>query len=286
MIYLILSIVSSTLILIVFRFFERFKINIFQGIVYNYITACSIGILFFGDEWKPEHLHQGSWIPFVFIVGTLFISLFLMMGISSQKNGIGITSVTVKMSLAIPVLAAILLYNESVYLTKIIGIIAALVGVFLISYNKKKGEKNKGSIWFLILLFVGSGLLDTIVNYVEKVASGELSLALFSAFGFGVAACFGLIIMLYKIIRKDISLQKRAILGGVILGVPNFFSIYFLMMAIRFSDFSDSETYALNNTGVVIASFTIGVLVFKESTTTLKITGGVIAVAAILLLTL
>jgi drug/metabolite transporter (DMT)-like permease len=273
---------------VIFRIFERFKINVFQGIVYNYITACSVGFLIFGDEWKPGDLDQGTWIPYVFIVGALFISLFVMMGKSSQENGIGITSVTVKMSLAIPVIAAIFLYNESIYLTKVIGIIAALIGVFLITYQKKKSSKKgkRANVLFLIVLFVGSGLLDSVVNYVEKVAAGELSLALFSAIGFGVAASLGLVFMLIKVLRKDIQLQKRAILGGILLGIPNFFSIYFLMMAIRFSEFSDSVTYALNNTGVVIASFAVGIIAFKESTTPLKILGGVIAIAAILLLTL
>src|SRR5690554_2250110 len=129
MMFLILSIASSTLILILFRIFERFNIHVFQAIVYNYITACGIGVLFFGDEWKPGDLSTGSWIPYAFIVGALFIGLFLMMGRSSQENGIGTTSVTVKMSLAIPVLAAIFLYNETVYATKVLGIITALIGV-------------------------------------------------------------------------------------------------------------------------------------------------------------
>jgi len=193
MIYLLLSIASSLIILVIFRIFERYKVNVFQAIVYNYFTGCAVGFFLFSDEWKPGDLSTGNWIPYVFLVGALFIALFLMMGKSSQENGIGITSVTVKMSLAIPVLAAIFLYNESIYLSKVIGIIAALVGVFLITYQKKvaKDKGGRGKLWFLIVLFLGSGLLDTIVNYVEKVAAGELSIALFSAFSFGVAACFG-----------------------------------------------------------------------------------------------
>src|SRR5690554_2232748 len=80
MIYLLLSILCSTLILDIFRIFERNSMNVFQGIVYNYITACAVGFLIFGDEWNNEHLPQGTWIPYVFIVGTLFISLFSMIG--------------------------------------------------------------------------------------------------------------------------------------------------------------------------------------------------------------
>nr|WP_133122183.1 EamA/RhaT family transporter [Brumimicrobium salinarum] len=247
-----------------------------------------MGLIFFGDEWKPTDWSQGTWIPFAFLVGSLFISLFVMMGKSSQENGIGITSVTVKMSLAIPVLAAFFLYDESIYFTKIVGIIAALIGVFLITFQKKKAHDSgkKANIIFLIILFVGSGLLDTVVNYVEKVAAGSLSLALFSAISFGIAATIGMSIMLFKASFKKIQLQKRAIFGGLILGIPNFFSIYFLMMAIRFSGFSDSVTYALNNTGVVITSFLMGIMAFKEATTSLKIIGGIVSIIAILLLIL
>ncbi|WP_107038888.1 DMT family transporter [Brumimicrobium mesophilum] len=288
MFYLLLSILSSTFILVFFRMFERFKINVFQSIVYNYITACIVGFIIFGDEWKAGDLTTGNWIPYAFILGALFIGLFLLMGKSAQENGIGITSVTVKMSLVIPVIAAIFLYNEEVYWTKIIGILAALVGVFLITYQKKVNAKEKGqsNILYLILLFLGSGLADLIVNYVEKVAVGDLSLAIFSAILFGVAASIGSVIMLVKKLKNELQLQKRAILGGILLGIPNFFSIYFLMMAIRFGNFSDSITYAMNNTGVVISAFIVGILFFKESTTPLKIIGGVVSIAAILLLTL
>lgn len=288
MIYLLLSILSSTLILIIFRVFERYKINVFQSIVYNYITACIVGFLIFGDEWKSGDLSTGSWIPFAIITGALFIGLFLLIGKSAQENGIGITSVTVKMSLAIPVIAAIFLYDESIYLTKIMGIIAALVGVFLITYQKRLNTKKSGksNILYLILLFLGSGLADSLVNYVEKVAAGELSLAIFSSILFGVAAIIGIIILAIKLLQKNTILQKRALLGGFLLGIPNFFSIYFLMMAIRFGNLSDSVTYAVNNTGVVIAAFVVGILVFKESTTTLKIVGGLVSIAAIFLLTL
>ena len=288
MIYLLLSIFNATLIFVIFRIFKHFKIDILQGIFYNYITACGVGFLFFGEEWQPLDFSQSTWIPFAFIVGLLFISLFVMMGKSAQENGIGITSVAVKMSLAIPVLAAIFLYDESVYWSKVLGIITALTGVFFITYQKKDKVKNKpkNNVWFLVILFLGSGILDTSLNYVEKVAIGDFSLALFSAIGFGIAAFFGLLLIIYKLLRNKIQLQKSALLGGIILGIPNFFSIYFLMMAIRYSGFSDSVTYALNNTGIVIASFIVGILVFKESTTMLKIIGGLIAIAAILLLTI
>ena len=217
-------------------------------------------------------------------IGVLFITLFLIMGKSAQENGIGITSVTVKMSLAIPVVLAIYIYAESVYLAKILGVIAALVGVFLITYQKKSEKKAKnGNYWFLIVLFLGSGALDTLLNYVEKKALGDLSPALFSAIGFGIAGCIGLLVLSIALFLRKQQLKLKNIIAGILLGVPNYFSIYFLIMAIR-EPMDDSITYALNNVGIVMASFALGIVFFKESVTRLKIIGGIVAIGAILLL--
>lgn len=284
MIYLFLSIFFSTLILVVFRLFTRFQVNTFQAIVFNYIVAFAVGFGLYGSMWSNDLVSQGSWIPFTFIIGVLFITLFLIMGKSAQENGIGITSVTVKMSLAIPVVLAIYIYAESVYLAKVLGVIAALIGVFLITYQKKSEKKARsGNYWFLIILFLGSGALDTLLNYVEKKALGDLSPALFSAIGFGIAGCIGLLVLFVALIMGKQHLKWKNILAGILLGIPNYFSIYFLIMAIR-EPMDDSITYALNNVGIVMASFALGIIFFKESVTRLKLIGGIIAIVAILLL--
>ena len=286
MIYLILSIFTSSIILVIFRKFKENNINTFQAIVFNYVVAFSVGFLFFGKEWSNEMMGTGSWQPYALIIGTLFISLFLLMGKSAQENGIGVTSVTVKMSLVIPVIFAIWLFKEDVFLTKVVGIILALVGVFLITYQKKKGKKaNAKNSLFLVILFLGSGVLDASINYVEKKALGDLSPALFTAIGFGIAGLIGGIVLTIAVLFKKQKIKLRNVIGGVILGVPNFFSIYFLIMAIR-QPLDDSITYALNNVGIVLLSYLLGILLFRESTSTIKIIGGLVAVTSIVLMSI
>lgn len=285
MMYLLLSIFCSTLILVIFRLFKKYGVNTFQAIVLNYVIAFIVGFSLYGESWDLKFVYEeNDWIPFALVIGALFISLFLLMGKSSQENGIGITSVTVKMSLAIPVLMAIIIYNEAVYATKVIGIVLALIGVFLITYQKKQtAGRDYRSILFLIILFLGSGLLDTLLNYVEKRALGDLSPALFSAIGFGIAGTLGLVILFVALLLKKQKLRWKNMIAGIVLGIPNFFSIYFLIMAIR-QPMEDSITYAMNNVGIVMASYVVGILFFKEATTTLKIVGGIVSVTAILLL--
>jgi drug/metabolite transporter (DMT)-like permease len=206
---------------------------------------------------------------------------------SAQENGIGVTSVTVKMSLAIPVMMAVILYQESIYFMKITGVVGALVGVFLLTYQKAaaKASSTKAKAIALVVLFLGSGLLDTLLNYVEKKLLTDLTPALFSAVGFGVAGVIGLVVLTIKVLLKQEKLAFKNVLAGIGLGIPNYFSIYFLIMAIRYTPTDDSITYALNNVGIVVASFLVGVIVFKETLSKRKLIGGLVAIVSLFLLT-
>ena len=283
MIFLLLSILFSAGILVVFKLFEKYQVNTFVAIVINYFVAFLVGASLFGSQWHPISLEENSWMPYALLIGILFISLFLLMGKSAQQNGIGITSVVVKMSLAIPVVFAIYLYQESINTLKIIGVIAAIVVVLLITYQKKTTEKSKKSaikILFLIILFIGSGLLDTLINYVEKTQLSLLTPALFSAISFGIAGLLGAVVLVFQL-QKGLKIKRIDLFGGIFLGIPNYFSIYFLIMAIR-HPLDDSITYALNNVGIVLLSFTLGLLFFQEKITKLKLVGVVIAIFAII----
>jgi drug/metabolite transporter (DMT)-like permease len=280
MIALVLSILCSTAIFVLFKLFEKHRINIFQAIVVNYFTAFGIGILFFASDWEPAAMHAPNWIYFVFVSSLLFIGLFLIMGISSQKNGVASTSVAVKMSMAFSMILMIVLYGESLNFLKILGILLALLGVMLVSFSGAKNSK-RNSAWMLLFLFVGSGMLDFVLNYAQKNVLGVLSPALFSAFGLGCAGLIGLIILLYQLVKKRQQIHFKSILAGIVLGIPNFFSIYLLLLSYKTTGLNDSSVLALTNVGVVVCSALIGFSFFKESRSSLKFLGLVASISAI-----
>ena len=104
MISLLLTIILTSLILVQFKLYPKYEINTFQSIVFNYVAAFTCGFAFFGKDWNSNSLDHGSWPYLAIISGVLFISLFLVMGLSSQKNGVAMTSVAVKMSMALTLL--------------------------------------------------------------------------------------------------------------------------------------------------------------------------------------
>lgn len=284
MIALIGTIICSTLLLVIFRIFERYEIDSFQAIVVNYFTAFICGISIYAADIQPAILTNLTWIPFIGVSAILFISLFIIMAISAQKNGIASTSVAVKMSMALSMLGMILIYKEAISFLKISGVLLALLGVFLLAGANKGTNKNSSS-FMLVILFFGSGLLDLHLNYAQKVALSNLSPPLFTAFGFGLAGCIGLVVYIIQGIRSSYKpVRAKNIIAGVTLGIPNFYSIYFILKSYRTLNWQDSSVLAVANVSIVILSVFVGLLVFKEQVNKIKIAGILSALLAITLL--
>lgn len=284
MITLILAILSSSLIFVIFKLFNRFNIDTFQAIVFNYFTAFLCGVILFGHEWQSSAWQKGDWQFYVLVCSILFISLFILMGWSSQRNGVAMTSAAVKMSMAMSMLLMILLYGELVTLIKIVGISLAFLGVFLVSFGKEESSLEKGAHWMLIVLFIGSGVLDFVLNYVQKYEMGSLSPSLFSAFGFGMAGLIGSTILAVNVLKGKARIELKNVLAGIILGIPNYFSIFLLISSYRSTGWNDSTVLAINNVAIVIFSALVGFLFFKEPAGWRKFAGLTVSLLAIVLL--
>jgi drug/metabolite transporter (DMT)-like permease len=279
MIPLVLSVASSSLIFVLFKLFERYKIDMFQAIVANYFTAFLIGFGLYHNEWNSDALNNNSWMIFAVVTAVLFISLFFVMGISSQKNGVASTSVAVKMSMAISLVMMIVGYSESVSFLKIGGIALAFLGVYLVSSGKE--QRKSHAAWMLLVLFIGSGALDFTLNVVQKHFLGDLTSSLYSAISLGLAGAFGSVILLTNLIRKKTRFSGRSLLAGTILGIPNYFSIYLLLLSYKTTGWNDSTVLAVTNVSVVLCSALIGFIIFKEQSTTKKLIGLLAAILAI-----
>ena len=286
MIPLYLSIFSSTIIFVLFKLFKKYQIDTFQAIVFNYFTAAICGIGLYHEEWSSKAMESPSWIPFVFISAALFIGLFFLMGESTQENGVASTSIAVKMSMAISLLLIIIAYSEKLTLLKVLGICMAFIGVYLVSINSQKNKINSNSKWMLVFLFFGSGTLDFTLNYVQNNELNHLSSSLFSAFGLGLAGVFGSVILLINVFRGKAKIKLQNIIAGIVLGIPNYFSIYLLMLSYHSTGWDDSTVLAVTNVGVVLVSAIIGFTFFKENATKRKIFGLAAAIISILILSI
>lgn len=278
MIWLFASILVSSIIFVIFKTFHRYKVNNLEAIIVNYIVAATLGFILFGDIPTKEHVNSSFGIT-ALLVGFLFITLFNIMAKVTQQNGVSVASVSNKMSVVIPVIVALIIYNDSLTILKISGILFALVGIYLVT---KKEHKLKNANWlFPLVLFLGSGILDSLLNYAEAKVVGENELGLFTPFAFSIAAIFGI---LYLIIKRQVP-SLKSVGFGLLLGIPNYFSILILLKALESSGFESSIVFPLNNMGVVLLSTIISFFAFQEKLSAKNYAGIAISILAICLIT-
>lgn len=285
MIYLLLSILSSTIIFVVFRLYKTYEVNTLQAIIVNYFIACTVGFVGY-IESREELLRipTESWFPGTLFLGAMFITVFNLAAITTQKSGMAVVSVATKMSVAIPVFFGIFLYNESTGFLKLLGIALALIAVYLSSIKSKEGLKiKKRNLIFPMLVFLGSGIIDTSINFLENFYVSETDVGLFSTTIFAVAGIIGFSILVFQRFMGKLKVSWKNIAGGIALGIPNYFSIYFLVLALRSPGFENSVIFTLNHVGIVLASTLVGIIFFKEVLLRKNWIGLVLAIISILL---
>ena len=277
MIFLILAIFSSVILFFLFKEFEKQKINTHNAITFNYLIACIMGFLLHPTKNELNSILYADWLIPTIILGLLFIIMFNIMAITTQKLGVSIASTAAKMSLIIPVLIAYFINtNTPLSNLKISGIIIGLISVY---FTFKKETKVNKSIIFAVVLFIGSGLTDATIDYIRNIYLNEVSeFTLFIITIFFVAFILGLINIFFnkqKINFKDIK-------AGLILGVPNYFSIYFVLKSLEI--LGSITVFPVLNIGIVLISSTISWLFYKEKISKINWIGIFLACISILLI--
>jgi drug/metabolite transporter (DMT)-like permease len=226
------------------------------------------------------------WLPWAILMGFTFILLFNIIAYTARNIGVAVASVANKLSLVIPFLFSILLYSEAASSWQISGIILGLAAVVLTCYpSNAPGTIRHKRLAIIILapaiLFIGSGLLDTMIKYVEQrfLNAENDDEYLISAFFF--AALIGLVITVIQVLRGKMHIDKRAVLAGIIIGIPNYFSLWCLVKVLKLYPVSSSIIIPVNNMGIVLFSAIAAFLLFRERLSLLNWTGILLAIGAI-----
>ena len=244
------------------------------------MAASILGLLFF----THQNIHltlQADWLPYSILVGILFITLFFLIGNSSQKAGIAVTSLANKLSLVFPVFFSIVYFREDITLLKTTGLFTAFIAISLTVYKKELKKTNLIFVVLPLLIFVGGGVTDSIVKLVQALKSTPEEAGLFSTYVFIVAFAIALIISLLKNKNKINSLYAPTLILGITLGIVNFGSLYFIINALNFSKINSSLVFTLNNMCIVALSAISGYLLFHEKLSKLNVAGLLLAIVSL-----
>lgn len=287
MIYLIGSIVFTSWLTLAFKVVQRWRADTFQAIVFNYITCVITGSFVHGSALNYAEITHKPWFGWACVMGTVFISLFYLIGATTQRIGVAVASVANKLSLVIPFIFSVILYHEGITAFKIAGIAVALAAVVLTCYPRKQEEGHVRDKWlyFLpVIVFIGSGLLDTMIKYVEQKYLNPSNQDEYLITAFSTAATLGTVTLITKLLTGKTRLTYKSVLSGIMIGVPNYFSIWCLLQVLKLYAGNSSAIIPINNMGIVLFSAVMAWLMFKERLSVINWLGILLAMGSIALI--
>ena len=289
MIYLILAILFSSAIFVVMRLFKRFNLDNHQALAWNYAMAAGLGYVMSAIHGPLTSPVSEAWFPLSLLTGFWFILTYVLMTVSSQRSGVTVTSLSSKLSVVIPTLFGILVLKERLGIVSAIGIALALVALFLVVSKKNKddvvADKAKPSALIILLpifIFFGTGIGDVLMKITET-ANQSSDMTPMIAFIYLVSFLFGVILVIFDLAKGKTKWQWKSALGGIVLGAVNFFSTYSIYHAMRV--FDNVVLFPIYNIGVVSLTALIGLVFFREKLTWKNYLGLVLAIIAVLLIT-
>ena len=279
MIWILLSVLSASSLFIVFKQFDRYGVDRFTAVLFNYLFAGATGLMLF-DLQVRQALDCQNCLFFTFSLGFIFVTLFNLLAFVTSKNGASTSVLANKMAFVLPVFLSVFVFGESLNWQLILALLIGLIGLYL-AVKPAVEQKHKNSLFWPFVLFIGSGVLDFLLKIGERYVLSDWSSSMLTVAIFSSAFIWGLF---YGVIKKKIIFTKKNILWAAILGIPNFFSIYFLFKAL--SAFSEQSVilFPINNVGIILCTTLLAVAVFREKLSKLNLMGLFFCVLSIAIL--
>jgi drug/metabolite transporter (DMT)-like permease len=256
--FLLLTILCSTSIALILKFSDTKRGEPIVLLAGNYLVASVIAIiLLFMNESR-----QFSFQTLIFgsVLGLLFVSSFFVYAKAISFAGTGLATTSSRLSVIIPILLSIIIFNEQPKVIHIVGFVFTLM-TFVLFYLSVKGNHKNGEgvlkYLFLIAVFVGIGINDFAVK-VFKSWKPEQEEPFFVLFIFFSALIYSLI---YILVNK-IKVKRNTVYWGMALGVPNVLSTIFLLSALALVP--AISVYPLMNVGIIVLTTILAFVIWKE----------------------
>lgn len=282
MLYLLLSIFGSVSVGVLFKFAKNYSIDILQMVILNYIVTASLSYFIFNVDIQniPVNLPYNT----IFTLGILLPLLFIIQYRSILSSGIIKTDLAQRMSLFIPVLAAIFLFKENISIIRYFALALGLLSVYFI-VNRKNNENNKlnkSQLIYPLLVFLGFGIIDIFFKKLALYSAIPYTSSLFYVFllAFIISIIYYFLTRLVK--KQELFLINRYSLGfGLLLGALNLINILFYMKAHQEYANNPTTVFAGMNFGVIILGTLIGYFGLNENLSKRNLLGLIFACISI-----
>ena len=292
MLYLFLSILCSVLLGFIFKLFVKYKVDIFQAIVFNYFICFCCGWLHLGSFPVHTNSFNSPWMPYAMLLGLVFVSGFNTSALTVKYFGVTISQIMQRMSILLTVPFAVLVYRESSGGAKILGFVLAMLAIVLVNWPKPK-EQDKiqeaghrlNLFWIPFATWILAGVIEMVFLKVKYENLTNLEDPSFIISVFGTAGFLGLLVAIWGYANKRMEFAWKNIFGGFVLGVPNYGSMLFMLLALN-GGLEGSFVFPMVNISIIVSTTIGAVLLFQEKLSKMNWVGIALSIASIILISL
>ena len=276
MLFLILAVLSSSMVSIVMRIStDKISANI-SMLAVNYLVCSFLGAAYAGFDLLSVAAEGFSlMVALGAVAGVLYLAGFVLLQRSVRKNGSVLSSVFMKLGLLVPIALSLLLFGEVPTAAQVTGFVIALCAIVMINLKKELGAKGFGM--GLIILLLTGGSCDAMSKIYEVFGAAALSEQfLFYTFFVALLLCGALAL------RNRERPGLRELVFGTLIGIPNFFSAKFLLLAL--TRLPAVVVYPSFSVATMLVVTVTGVVAFRERLNRLQWVALAAIVAALVLL--
>lgn len=256
MIYLLLAILSSALVSVEMRLSSDKVRHNLGMLTVNYLMCVAVAACYTGlTRLFPAGTETVKTLAMGAVHGGLYLLSFVLFQNSVKKNGVVLSATFMKLGLLVPILLSLFLFGERPGMLQIIGFCIAVGAIVINNWNKDTVQMRMSA--GLLLLLIAGGAGDAMAKVYEQWGS-QLLAPQFLFYTFLTAFLLCVVLML----RKGQRVGTQELLYGLLIGVPNFFSARFLLLALE--DVPAVIAYPSYSVATLLVVTLTGVLVFKE----------------------
>ena len=275
MLNLTLAMLCSALVSVVMRLGAQGDEPRKPMLAVNYLTCFAVSLFFLRRGAAGAGLGFAAGLGLA--GGVLYLGAFLLLQRNVRENGVALSSLFMKLGVIVPAILGVTVFRERLAPTRAAGIALTLAVVFVLFGGPDARGLRRGGVRSLVLLLLCSGMADGL----SKVYSAWGNPALEGHF---LCCVFGFALVLSAALCLRLAQRPglRDVLYGLMLGLPNYFSSRFLLLALH--DIPASIAYPVYACGTILLAAASGWLLFSEKITKRQCAALALALAALALL--
>lgn len=227
MIYLLLAIISSAFVSITMRFSDKHVTHTMIMFTANYLICTVLSACFGFLQSVPSSDGGFGFAAFLGLIsGFMYLASFMLLQKNIRENGVVLPATFMKLGVLVPTLMAILIFHEQPGIMTVIGFCIAIVAIIIINGKSRQNEKHKTGL--LLLLLISGGFTDSLANIYDKTGVSDLK-DFYLMITFAMACLLCILLAIYK--KQSPNLTDIG--WGLLIGIPNYFSSRFLLLALN-----------------------------------------------------